>query len=582
MGSAERVNILMVDDQPARLLTYQSVLEELGQNLVAARSGIEALERLMRDEFAVVLLDVSMPEMDGFETARLIHEHPRFEKTPIIFVTGVHVTELDRLKGYKAGAVDYVSIPVVPEILRSKVAVLVELYCKRRELQALNRNLAGANEQLAAANVTLQAERTRELQVLNNNLQHANSELERANRTLQGEVAERLRAEQALKEADRHKDEFLAMLAHELRNPLAPILSALQLMRMRPIEAQVQWSGEVIERQVRYLTRLVDDLLDVSRITRGKITLTREPLEVSALIARAVETVQPIIDERAHELRIEASDGPLRVHGDPVRLVQAISNVLGNAAKYTDPKGLIRVAARAEGVDAVILVTDNGIGIPADRLPQIFKLFTQLDRGSDQPQSGLGIGLALVRRLIEMHGGSVSAHSDGSGRGSEFAMRLPLLTELPNVAALAPAPQNDCVQSRTVQRRILIADDNADALESLARVLQLNGHEVFSACNGSVALQSAERHLPEVALLDVGMPLMDGYEVARRIRAEPWGKGVLLVAVTGWGQESDRRRSREAGFDSHLVKPLDLDELTRLLARLPSGRHDAWRSPVFS
>jgi signal transduction histidine kinase len=582
MGSAERVNILMVDDQPARLLTYQSVLADLGQNLVAARSGIEALERLMRDEFAVVLLDVSMPEMDGFETARLIHEHPRFEKTPIIFVTGVHVTELDRLKGYKAGAVDYVSIPVVPEILRSKVAVLVELYCKRRELQELNRNLARANDQLAAANVTLQAERTRELQVLNNNLQHANSELERANRTLQGEVAERLRAEQALKEADRHKDEFLAMLAHELRNPLAPILSALQLMRMRPAEQQVQWSGEVIERQVRYLTRLVDDLLDVSRITRGKITLTREPVEMSALIARAVETVQPVIDERAHELRIEASDAPLRVHGDPVRLVQAISNVLGNAAKYTDPKGLIRVVAQPEGVDAVIRVIDNGIGIPADRLPQIFNLFTQLDRGSDHPQSGLGIGLALVRRLIEMHGGSVSAHSDGGGRGSEFAMRLPLLTDVPGAATSAPIPKSHAPQSRMVQRRILIADDNADALETLARVLQLNGHEVFSACNGSVALQSAERHLPDVALLDVGMPLMDGYEVARRIRAEPWGKGVLLVAVTGWGQESDRRRSREAGFDSHLVKPLDLDELTRLLTRLPSGRHDAWRSPVLS
>src|SRR5580658_3983816 len=216
VSAQEKVNILMVDDQAARLLTYQSVLAELGQNLVSVRSGIEALERLMREEFAVVLLDVSMPEMDGFET-------------------GVHVTELDRLKGYKAGAVDYVSIPVVPEILRSKVAVLVELYCKRRELQQLNRNLASANEQLAAANATLQAEKTRELQVLNKTLQQANAELERANCSLHGEVAERLRAEAALKEADRHKDEFLAMLAHELRNPLAPILSALQLMRMRPV-----------------------------------------------------------------------------------------------------------------------------------------------------------------------------------------------------------------------------------------------------------------------------------------------------------------------------------------------------------
>jgi signal transduction histidine kinase len=589
VSAQEKVNILMVDDQAARLLTYQSVLAELGQNLVSVRSGIEALERLMREEFAVVLLDVSMPEMDGFETARLIHDHPRFEKTPIIFVTGVHVTELDRLKGYKAGAVDYVSIPVVPEILRSKVAVLVELYCKRRELQQLNRNLASANEQLAAANATLQAEKTRELQVLNKTLQQANAELERANCSLHGEVAERLRAEAALKEADRHKDEFLAMLAHELRNPLAPILSALQLMRMRPVEAQLQWSEEVIERQVRYLTRLVDDLLDVSRITRGKITLAREPLELAALISRAVETVQPVIDERSHQLSIDVADGHLKVHGDPVRLVQAISNVLSNAAKYTEPGGTIRLLAARAGADLEIRVRDNGIGIPADRMPQIFNLFTQVNHGSEHAQSGLGIGLALVRRLIEMHGGTVSAHSDGSGCGSEFVVRLPMISGGAHAEAGAPAevevqPQSGaCAQpQRQAQRRILIADDNADALESLARVLQLSGHEVFSACNGSAALESAERHLPDVALLDVGMPLLNGYEVARRIRAEPWGKGVLLVAVTGWGQETDRRRSREAGFDSHLVKPLDLDELTRLLLRLPSAGQREWRNPALS
>src|ERR1700694_2018728 len=232
MGANEKVNILLVDDQPARLLTYQSVLSELGQNLVCAHSGVDALDKLMREEFAVVLLDLSMPEMDGFEAARLIHDHPRFEKTPIIFVTGVHVTDLDRLKGYKVGAVDYVFIPVVPEILRSKVAVLVELYCKRREMRELNRNLAQANERLAEANTTLQAEKTRELEALNATLQRANAELDSANRSLQSEVAERARAEQALKEADRHKDEFLAMLAHELRSPLAPVLNAVQVLRL--------------------------------------------------------------------------------------------------------------------------------------------------------------------------------------------------------------------------------------------------------------------------------------------------------------------------------------------------------------
>jgi CheY-like chemotaxis protein len=285
MVTGEKVNILLVDDQPARLLTYQSVLRDLDQNLVSARSGVEALEKLMRQEFAVVLLDVSMPDMDGFEAARLIHDHPRFERTPIIFVTGVHMSELDRLKGYKLGAVDYVSIPVVPEILRSKVAVLVELYCKRRELRDLNRHLAEANTRLAQANTALEAEKSRELETLNASLQRANADLERANRALQSEVGERARVEEALKEADRHKDEFLAMLAHELRNPLAPIRNAVHLMKMKTLDdPQVGLSRDIIERQLAHLTRLVDDLLDVSRITRGKINLTRQRLEIGDLI----------------------------------------------------------------------------------------------------------------------------------------------------------------------------------------------------------------------------------------------------------------------------------------------------------
>jgi signal transduction histidine kinase len=563
----ERVNILLVDDQPARLLTYQSILNELAQNLVLAHSGREALDKLMHNEFAVVLLDVSMPDMDGFETAEMIHAHPRFEKTPIIFVTGIHVSELDRLRGYKAGAVDYVAIPVVPEILRSKVAVLVELYCKRHELRQLNRILANANKQLAEANLTLQAEKTRELEALNATLQRANAELERTNRSLQREVAERARAEQALQEADRNKDEFLAMLAHELRNPLAPIHNALQLMRMQPSAAQSQWAQEVIARQLASLTRLVDDLLDVSRITRGKITLAREPLEVASVITRALETIEPLIQERAHTVTLEMPAERLRVDGDPTRLTQALGNVLANAAKYTDRGGRIALNCARVGSEVEIRVRDNGIGIPAELLPRIFDLFTQLDRRSDHSSSGLGIGLALVRRLVEMHGGSVSAVSAGAGAGSEFQIRLPLLCEVTRSAEpLRPADAGDVP---TVPRRILLADDNPDALESLAMVLRLRGHEVFSAANGALALETAVRHMPEVALLDIGMPLLDGYEVARRIRAQEWGKGVTLVALTGWGQESDRRRSQEAGFDTHLVKPLDLDKLSALLAHLP-------------
>jgi signal transduction histidine kinase len=527
----------------------------------------------MRQEFAVVLLDVSMPDMDGFEAARLIHEHPRFEKTPIIFVTGVHVSELDALTGYKVGAVDYVSIPVVPEILRSKVAVLVELYLKRRELRELNRTLALANEQLAAANTTLQAEKTRELEKLNRVLQRANTELEQANQTLQNEIAERTRVEEALKAADRHKDEFLAMLAHELRNPLAPILNAVQLIRKKPLsDPQVLWSRDLIERQLGHLTRLVDDLLDVSRITRGKINLSRETVEVADLVARAVETVQPLIVERGHRFTLDVARDSIRVFGDPLRLTQAVGNVLSNAAKYTENGGQINLTARQVDGIVEIRVQDTGIGIPADLQPMIFDMFTQLNHQTGRPQSGLGIGLALVRKLLEMHGGSVTAFSEGNGQGSEFLITLPVITNETNAAngrAAAALDSDAGAEAVQVRRRILVADDNSDALESLATLLELSGHEVFSAANGALALESAERHLPEVALLDIGMPKLDGYEVARRIRAQPWGRRITLVALTGWGQESDRRRSGEAGFDSHLVKPLDLDKLTALLERLP-------------
>ena len=591
----EKVSILLVDDQPARLLTYETILEDLGLSLVCARSGLEALEKLMKQEFAVVLLDVSMPDMDGFEAAALIHEHPRLEKTPIIFVTGVHVSELDRLKGYQLGAVDYVSIPVVPEILRSKVSVLVELYCKRGELKATNRTLAQVNQQLAEANTTLQAEKTRELEALNSTLSQANAELAAANRSLQTEIAERARVELALKEADRHKDEFLAMLAHELRNPLAPIYNAVQLMRRKQLDdPQLAWSRDIIERQTAHLSRLVDDLLDVSRITRGKINLNKESLEISNLISRAVETTHPLIVERSHDLVLDVPEEPLKVLGDPTRLTQALGNVLSNAAKYTERGGRIAIGVRRDGAEVAIRVTDTGEGIPADLLPVIFNLFTQLDRTSGHAQGGLGIGLALVRRLVEMHGGSVTAHSDGVGKGSEFVIRLPVHVEPEarlngsalesqaayvsiggQVPALQPVQPDPLMagsgQTDRVKRRILVADDNSDALESLATLLELGGHEVVTANNGALALECAERHRPEVALLDIGMPMLDGYEVARRIRVQPWGQKVTLVALTGWGQDSDRRRSREAGFDSHLVKPLDMDKLTELLEKLPSA-----------
>jgi signal transduction histidine kinase len=545
----DKVNILLVDDQPARLLSYESILSSLDQNLVMAHSGAEALERVMAQEFAVVLLDVNMPGMDGFETAALIHEHPRYEKTPIIFITGVHVSELDRLLGYKVGAVDYVAIPVVPEILRSKVAVLVELYCQRRQLRKLNRSLEEANARLAQAHSTLQVEKTRELEELNS----------------------------TLREANRHKDEFLAMLAHELRNPLAPILNAVQLMRNPQLPApQLTWAREVIERQLGHLTKLVDDLLDVSRITRGKINVSRKPVELAAVIARAVETVEPMLSRQRHELIVSVEPKPLYIDGDLTRLTQIVGNILSNAIKYTDAGGRIELTAGSTGEWIEIRVRDNGIGIDPTVLPEVFDLFTQSSQLNGRGQTGLGIGLALAKRLVQMHGGEVRAHSDGPGKGSEFTVLLPHQTGASAAATAAAAAAGlakavePAALSTIVARRILVADDNSDALESLAQLLELGGHEIHKAADGVQALEAATRVRPDLVLLDIGMPGMDGYEVARRIRSQPWGREATLVALTGWGQETDRNRSREAGFDSHCIKPLDVQHLFTLLDSLPA------------
>jgi signal transduction histidine kinase len=565
MNDRTAANILMVDDQPARLLTYRAILEPLGHNLVAVNSGLEALDALMKQEFAVVLLDVKMPGMDGFETAELIHDHPRFETIPIIFVTGVHVTEFDRLKGYKAGAIDYVYIPVIPEILRSKVAVLVELYTKRRELQGVNKELAESNKALADANSALQTEKTRELEELNGHLRRANDELSRSNESLGNEIRERMRAESLLKEALVKRDEFLAMLSHELRNPLSPLRNASHmLMQGETQDPKIIWSRGVIERQLKHMIRLVDDLLDVSRIARGKIVLVSERVNVAEIIAAAVETVQPLLEQKRQKLEVQNGDTSITVRGDPVRLSQIVGNLLHNAAKYTGDGGNIVLTSCSKDGMAQICVRDTGIGISQDSLPHIFELFTQIPSERVNTGGGLGIGLALVRALVELHGGDISAASHGIDRGSEFTLRLPQFTEQePKMDGAAAAPVADTLAQ--VRRNILIADDNQDALESLALMHRLEGHEVTCASDGEEALALAGQRRPEIVVLDVGMPKLDGCEVARRIRAESWGRDAVLVALTGWGQEVDRRRSREAGFDMHLVKPVDPATICEML-----------------
>jgi len=522
----DRVNILLVDDQPGKLLSYETILSSLGETLITATSATEALECLLKNEIAVVLIDVCMPELDGYELAAMIRQHPRFQQTAIIFVSAVMIDDLDRLRGYECGAVDYVPVPVVPEILRAKVSVFAELHRKTRALERLN------------------------------------SELEQR-------VAERTSALEAttvaLQEGDRRKDEFLAMLAHELRNPLAPIRTAVQLLRLKELPPeQRDRAREILDRQVEHLVALIDDLLDVSRITRGMITLQREPVLIGAIVARAVETARPAIDTQRHELTLELPDELITVDGDKTRLVQVLANLLHNASKFMDPGGRIHLKVTREGSQVAISVADTGIGISPELIPRAFELFTQVHSKSERAQGGLGIGLALVRRLTEMHGGTVTARSDGPGTGTEFTIRIPALSTEKVANSQAVGSETIAV---TEARRILVADDNHDAAESLTVQLQVAGHDVRKVHDGLEALAVAKTFKPHIVLLDLGMPKMDGYETARNMRLRSWGKGATLIALTGWGQQPDRQRTSEAGFDVHLVKPVSEAQLFHALAR---------------
>jgi signal transduction histidine kinase/DNA-binding response OmpR family regulator len=689
MESIDKVNILIVDDLPEKLLSLEAILESLGQNIVTAQSGREALRRLLTQDFAVILLDVAMPDMDGFETARLIRQRKRTEHTPIIFITGFS-DEMLATQGYALGAVDYILSPVVPDVLRTKVGVFVDLFNKTEQLKRqAEERVALAREQAARAAAEAATRRSAFLAeaatTLNNSLDYLETVRclpplvvpfladlaavcvlpapERPGHTelcwagaggrhecrslpgpeslpdgLSGAVAKALATGKAqvltevppgptppgepgwrvsavaalplvargrtlgvlalglgpsgrrfgpddlslaedlagraaiaidnaglyhdIQEGDRRKSEFLAMLGHELRNPLAPIRSAVEVLRRQGLDHPgLRTARDMIDRQVQLMVRLVDDLLDVARITRGKIQLRKEPVEMAAVAARAVETSRPLIDERRHALTVSVPDEPLWVAGDAARLAQVIANLLNNAAKYTEPGGRIELAVGRDGDCAVVRVRDTGVGLPPETLSSVFDLFTQVDRSLDRAQGGLGIGLTLVRRLVELHGGRVEAHSAGAGQGSEFIVTLPCLTDAPQPAAEPPPARVEAGGPR----RVLVVDDNVDGAESLATLLKLLGHEVHVAHDGPAALRATADVRPEVVFLDIGLPGMDGYEVARRLR-RPGRNEALLVALTGYGQDEDRRRSREAGFDHHLVKPVDPAVLEELLA----------------
>jgi signal transduction histidine kinase/DNA-binding response OmpR family regulator len=673
---SEKVNILVVDDLPEKHVVFRTILDELDQNIVSARSGQEALKHILEMEFAVILLDVNMPDIDGLETAGLIRQYKKSAQTPIVFITA-YVDELQARRGYALGAVDYIPSPVVPEVLRSKVRVFVELFRMNRQLQkqaAQREELARAEAARAAAeeasqradylahasqvlsrslnledtvaalldvSVPMLAERALlatmdkegavarlEMhpvpkedegnpfpaslrQATEEALRHKQFHLWRVDQqaaaicplmagdevrgalVLEGpavrfdsarialarEVASRAsiamenaRLYSAVQEADRRKNEFLAMLAHELRNPLAPIRNAVHILASaESLPPKLGWARDVIGRQADHMARLIDDLLDVSRIVQGKVAVKPETLHLATLIERSVEASSPRLGAREQVLDVVLPREPIELEGDSVRLSQVLSNLINNACKFSPPRSRIRLEANYVDGELQIAVKDEGTGIAAEFLPHIFDLFAQADQSLDRSQGGLGIGLTLVKHLVELHGGRVWATSEGLGKGAQVTISLPARVGAQPAEATPSAPARTAA-AQPQASRILVVDDLAASAETLMALLEMEGFEVRVAHEGQEALRVAREFRPHVVLLDIGLPGMNGFEVAHGLRSQPESQEALLIALTGYGEAESRSRSAQAGFDFHMVKPADVNLLLAMLANPDEAR----------
>jgi signal transduction histidine kinase/DNA-binding response OmpR family regulator len=683
--AARITDILVVDDLPEKLLVYRTVLEDPELNIVTARSGQEALKAVLQGEFAVILLDVSMPGMDGFETAKLIHQRKRSSATPIIFLTAF-TDDMRMAQGYASGAVDYIPTPVVPEILRAKVQVFVELFQMRRisaqqAEERVKRESAEEAVQRSAFLAEAGASITRSLDLsslidalarapvpfladvcvlaMNDDHGHTNDvkcvwrpdaehgdavttngtaypfpwlgkALQRAmdidqpqlldaippgrsgnqnnvpdingghalilpissRRGMRGALAllrrrgshpyrpdevslsrelasracialENVLLVQGIQEADRRKDEFLGMLAHELRNPLAPLRNSVDILGMVDVQdPTLDQARAVIDRQVTHMTRLVDDLLDATRIARGKVLLRKEPCDINAIIRQTTTDYRSIFDTAGIQFTVELHEKPLPIYGDPTRLAQAVGNLLHNAHKFTGAGGKVSLRVQHDKEDGWVHITvrDTGMGIDTSVLPHIFEVFRQADQGLDRHRGGLGLGLTLVKGLVELHGGTVEVAATKPGKGTTFLLRLPLEKELPTRQSTArPSIPNER------KHRILVIDDNRDAAEILQLILRRDGHETAIACTGPEGLESMVRFRPNVVICDIGLPGTDGYQIARIIRSKPDGKKIHLIALTGYGREEDQARSHEAGFERHMTKPIDIVALRNVL-----------------
>ena len=743
------VDILVVDDNPHNVLTLEAMLEGAGQNIVRASSGTEALRHLLERDFALALLDIRMPGLDGFETAQIIRARERSRLMPIIFLTAFSRDESEIAEAYKLGAVDFLLKPVVPLVLRTKVQVFVDLHRKRREIHTQSERLRVLDQreherQLGAAVQHWEAERLREemerertisatlmRSVTERRVAEAALKVSHARLSLLSEIANRLLMSErpvdalreiynevsahlqlevfasylvdsdgetlgrhtvsgvdeahveifsqegspitrmvaqsrlplvldhiqtstndalsngrklglqavatfpllahgrllgtlafgtrqrlvidisdiemlqilcdqvamalertrlfdelslrnkALADADRRKDEFLAMLAHELRNPMAPIVNAVQLLRTPDVAASVtQRALEVLDRQAGHMVRLVDDLLDLSRITTGKIELRRDFVLLSSIVAHAVQTNAPWMEERGHRLEVSLPEAPMTLFADPMRLSQVLANLLNNAAKFSPRGSTIELSATRDEVGVLLCVRDYGMGIQREMLEEIFGLFVQSDRTIERTRGGIGIGLTLVRDLVEMHGGSVRAESAGANLGSSFTVRLPLASDTPETS---PSTQPNAPVSRTVlaaeaspRMRVVVVEDNVDIRETMKDLLQSWGHIVSTASDGPHGVELILECIPDIAFVDIGLPGFDGYQVAARLNQRAPHLPTRLIALTGYGSPEDRLRALAEGFDEHTVKPITPDLLFRLLAEVSgSGREHA-------
>jgi PAS domain S-box-containing protein len=620
-----RPRVLLVEDEAvmrghlARVLSDEYIVDTAG-------NGKEALESVMRSPPALVVTDIVMPHVDGIELLKALRNAERTRMIPVLLISGRAIHE-QRIEGYKEGADGYLAKPYTEHELRACIGSMLQ--SARRRAEAARREAIEQTEQEALAERAALLEsitdafyaldRECRFTYLNRRaLDHFGAtreallgqvvwdvfpvgrgtlfqqEYERALReqrsvsfesvspisngwlevraypTQQGlavyfrDVSDRKLAEAQLREADERKNEFLAILAHELRNPLAPLRNGLQILKLRSDpDPTVSQTVTMMDRQMTHLVRLVDDLLDVSRITRGKLELRQRKVLLTEVLDTAVESARAFIESQRHELSIEVRARNLLVDGDPDRLAQVFSNLLLNAAKYTDVGGRIIVSLGQENGEAVVAVRDNGVGIPPQALEKVFEMFSQVRSREVRDAEGLGIGLSLVRTLVQMHGGTVRAFSEGPGRGACFTVRLPLAEGSIMPAVKAPSPS---MQNRG--QRVLVVDDNTDAAASLALLLKMKDYEVCTAADGEEAIEQARTFGPQIIFMDLAMPRLDGLEAARRIRALPRGKHVRIVALTGWGQEADRQRTRAAGMDHHLTKPVSLDALQSVLRAL--------------